>query len=137
MARRRLTPKQLEDIFLRVPEVLKEEIIKANMKSAEELAARIRNDVPVETGRLKESVTVTGPGQTTPAYSMNGARTAGPLQTIVSVGDVDVRHGHLVEFGTAHSAAQPFFWFNVRQLYQRMVNRGRRAVTAGLKRAAQ
>lgn len=36
------------------------------------------------------------------------AERAGPAEYAVVAGDDDVFYGHLVEFGTVHSAAQPF-----------------------------
>ena len=45
----------------------------------------------------------------TPAYAEGGGRRiAGPNQALVTVGNPEMRHGHLQEFGTVKQAAQPF-----------------------------
>ena len=75
------------------------------------MARTMRALVPEDTGALKASITVTGPGQATPAYSQpGGAVLVGETQAAVTAGNTDVRYAHLVEYGTRHAAAQPFFW---------------------------
>jgi HK97 gp10 family phage protein len=81
----------------------------ALVKGAEEYAATMRALAPRDEGDLIESIEVTAPGETTPAYAEGGGRrTAGPNQALVTVGNEDVRHGHLQEFGTVKQEAQPF-----------------------------
>lgn len=90
------------------------------------------------TGDLIESIHVTGPGETTPAHSTDGgARTAGPFEVLVTAGDSDARHAHLVEGGTAPRLrkdgsttgtmpAKPFFnpaWRLNRRRLQTRINR--------------
>lgn len=108
-------------------------INKALISSAEELAAMQRHLAPEDTGALKDSITVTGPGQMTPPYSQpGGSRVAGESEVIVTAGDTDTRYPHLVEYGTAHAEAQPYFWPAVRLLRKRLQQRidraGRKAV---------
>ncbi|HWL30176.1 MAG TPA: HK97-gp10 family putative phage morphogenesis protein [Burkholderiaceae bacterium] len=108
-------------------------INKALMSSAEELAAMQRHLAPEDTGALKDSITVTGPGQMTPPYSQpGGSRVAGENEVIVTAGDTDTRYPHLVEYGTAHAEAQPYFWPAVRLLRKRLQQRidraGRKAI---------
>lgn len=77
-----------------------------------------------DTGDLVDSIEVTGPGGTTPAYSQpGGSRIANELEAIVTVGNHAVRYPHLVEYGTALAPAQPFFWPSVRSLQKRINNR--------------
>src|SRR3989338_994253 len=77
----------------------------------EAVADAIRALAPVDEGALLASVTVTGPGQATPAYSQPGGAAVVPDNAAaVTVGNTDVRYPHLVEYGTTHAAAQPFFW---------------------------
>lgn len=84
----------------------------AVVKGAQEVAedARTLAEASRDSGSLIESITVTPPGGTTPAHSADGgARTAGPLQALVTVGDSENRHSHLVEFGTeAHTNGGQF-----------------------------
>lgn len=112
-----------------IPKAVREAALPAVVKSADEMANRMRHLAPVDTGALKESIHVTKPGQTTPPYSQpGGERKAGPLSALVTVGNTDVRYPHLVEYGTTENDAQPFFWPSVRLLKKRAKNRIKRAV---------
>lgn len=89
-----------------------------------------------DTGALIDSITVTGPGETTPAYATGGGmRTAGPNEVLVTVGNEKVRYGHLVEFGTVKSEAKPFMLPAWRLLRARMERRIKSAITRAIKRA--
>jgi HK97 gp10 family phage protein len=109
-----------------LPEAIKTDLRKAVVKSADEVAD-LQRDLAVnsrDTGALIDSITVTEPGHATPAYSQpGGSMTAHELQAIVTVGNSDVRYPHLVEYGTAHTPAQPYFWPAVRSLQKRINNR--------------
>lgn len=116
------------------------EVIKSsNRQAAEEMAQTARSFAPVKTGRLRDSIVVTGPGGTPPGHSQGGG--AGPVPEgsyAVSAGNSGVRYGHLVEFGTQPhpnegmfpgtenpgAKAQPFFW-----PAWRLVRKGLRAKT--------
>lgn len=88
-----------------IPAEIVAELRPALVKGAEDVAGAMRALAPEDEGDLKASVAVTAPGETTPAYaSEGGRRTAGPNQALVTIGNPDVRHGHLVEFGTAPHA---------------------------------
>ena len=66
---------------------------------------------PEDTGDLKGSGAVTGPGQSTPPYSQpGGSMTLPENAAAVTFGNSDVRYPHLVEYGTTTAPAQPFFW---------------------------
>lgn len=110
----------------------------ALVRSGEEVATNMRTLVPKDTGNLEESIAVTGPGETTPAYAANGGkRTAGPNQVLVTVGDDGARYGHMVEFGTAKMEAQPFMLPAWRTAKPRIDRRIKAAITAAIKKAAQ
>lgn len=98
------------DRIKRAPrEALRPALIKAGhlIADAQETLAESSRD----TGALIDSISVTLPGRSTPPYSQpGGSRVAGETEVIVTVGDADVRYAHLVEFGTSHSEAEPFFW---------------------------
>jgi len=106
------------------------------LKNANELADAIRHlaETSRDTGALIDSVTVTLPGQQTPNYSLGGGRVAGEFEYVVSVGNTEVRYPHLVEFGTAETDAQPFFWPAVRLLAKRFDNRVKRAIRKIIKK---
>lgn len=123
--------------FDRAKTAPRQQITKALMASANELADAQRHLAPDDPATsapdLKTSIAVTGPGQSTPPYSQpGGSRVAGEHEVIVTAGNTDVRYPHLVEYGTAHAEAQPFFWPALRLLRKRLQNRidraGRKAV---------
>jgi HK97 gp10 family phage protein len=81
-----------------------------------------------DTGALIDSIEVTPPGGTTPPYSQpGGSHVAGPTEVVVTAGNSHVRYAHLVEYGTADTEAQPFFWPAYRLLKKRIRNRINRA----------
>ena len=112
-----------------IPPAVREAVTPALVKSGEELVARQRALVPVNTGALHDSIEMTPPGGTTPPYSQpGGSTTAGPNQVLVTAGNEDVRYPHLVEYGVAHAPAQPFFWPAFRLSRKRIANRIKRAI---------
>lgn len=128
--------RKLEAIKAKVPEAIRPALVKAG----EEIAADMRTlaEASRRTGDLIESIHVTGPGETTPAHSTDGgARVAGPWEVLVTAGDTDARHAHLVEGGTGERQhkdgtstgkmpAKPFFnpaWRLNRARLQARINR--------------
>lgn len=74
----------------------------ALVQSADALADMARTLAPEDDGDLKASIAVTPPGGITPAYAAGGGRRqAAENQALVTVGNPQARHAHLVEFGTA------------------------------------
>lgn len=119
-----------------IPDAIKQDMQRAVVKSADELAGVQRRlaESSRDTGALIESIEVTMPGATTPPYSQpGGSRTAHELEAIVTVGDHVVRYPHLVEYGTANASAQPFFWPAVRSLQKRINNRLNRAARKAIR----
>jgi hypothetical protein len=104
-----------------MPTGLKEALLAVLRQNAEELAAAIRQLAAEHsiTGELVASIKVSGPGETTPAYSMGGARTLLPLEFAVTEGNNIVRYAAHVEFGTVHADAQPHFYPAVRLLWRK------------------
>lgn len=121
-----------------LPHELREHLRKALVKSAEEVAGNVAALAPEDDGDLKASVAVTGPGETTPAYASGGGkRTAHDLEALVTVGNPEVRHGHLQEWGTAHHEAQPFMRPGWRIAKPRVERRLRRAIGAAIKKVTR
>lgn len=119
--------------FDRAKKAPRQQITKALMTSANELADAQQHLAPKDTHALADSITVTGPSETTPPYSQpGGSRVAGETEVIVTAGNTNVRYAHLVEYGTSKSEAQPYFWPTVRLLRKRLQQRidraGRKAV---------
>lgn len=130
---------QLQRLLARmeaIPEAVRREVQPNIIKSADELAGLVQHlaEPSRDTGALIESVEVTPPGGTTPAYSQpGGSRTATELEAIVTVGNSGVRYPHLVEYGTAEAPAQPFFWPAVRSLRKRINARTNRAIRKAIR----
>lgn len=128
----------LEKRLLAIPREVLAELRPALVKGAEEVASNMRALVPVDEGDLRDSIAVTGPGETTPAYAAGGGSvTAAPNQALVTVGIPDVRTGHMQEFGTVHHEAQPFMRPGFRIAKARVMNRIARAVSKAIKNAGK
>ena len=125
---------RLEKRLLAIPNAVKEAVHPALTRSGEELRSAMQGLAPKDTGALIESITVTPPGGTTPPYSQPGGSTTVPdNQVMITVGNSDVRYPHLVEYGTRHAPAQPFFWPAFRLLKKRLENRIKRAIRRAVK----
>lgn len=130
--------KRLEARLNAIPKEVVAAVRPALVKGAEEYAATMRALAPRDEGDLIESIEVTAPGGTTPAYAEGGGRrTAGPNQAFVTVGNEDVRHGHLQEFGTVKQEAQPFMRPGARLAKPRAQRRINRAIGQAIKKAAE
>lgn len=117
-----------------IPQAVRDAVKPALTTSGNELVGRMRALAPERTGDLKESIEATPPGQSTPAYSQpGGSRVAGELEVVVTAGNTDVRYPHLVEYGTADAAAQPFFWPAFRLTRKRAAGRIKRAITKAVR----
>ena len=85
------------------------------LKQGNAMASTMRQFAPVDTGKLRDSIVVTPPDASTPAYSTPGGRLAVPETSVaVTAGNKDVRYAHLVEYGTSKMNAESFFWPAVR-----------------------
>ena len=106
----------------------------ALVSAAEDMAVTMRALAPEDTGALKRSIAVTGPGQATPAYSQpGGSSVVGDLQAAVTAGETAVRYAHLVEYGTARAPAQPFFWPAVRLHRKKAAAKIKRAISKAVR----
>ena len=121
--------------FDALPQEIIEALRPAIVKSADEVAANMTALAPRDEGDLVASIAVTPPGGTTPPYAAGGGkRTAGPNQSLVTVGNEQVRHAHLQEFGTVNHPAQPFMRPGWRIARPRIDRRIKRAISAAIKR---
>ncbi|WP_119270859.1 HK97-gp10 family putative phage morphogenesis protein [Taklimakanibacter deserti] len=128
---------------------LRASIEAANLESANEMVALAKEFVPVHTGKLRDSIVVTGPGEQTPAYSQGGGDLVPEGAYAVSAGNSATRYAHLVEFGTkSHTnaglfegsdnpgtRARPFFWPAYRFIRKKMRSRLGIALNRGIKSA--
>lgn len=112
-----------------IPEGVKQAVVPALIRSGDELVSRMQTLAPIDTGALRDSIVATPPGQATPAYSQPGGSTVVPENAVyVTAGNRDVRYPALVEFGTSHSKAEPYFWPAFRLTKKRITNRVKRAI---------
>lgn len=119
-----------------IPRAVKAAVVPALAKSGQDLATMQRVLAPRDSGALQDSIAVTLPGETTPPYSQpGGSRTAKENEVLVTVGNTEVRYPHLVEYGTATAAAQPYFWPAYRLMKKKMANRIKRAISKAVKEA--
>ena len=128
--------KALETRLKAIPDEVLKHLQPVLVKSAEEIADYMRSLVSIDEGDLQASIEVTGPNQTTPAYAVGGGEaTAAPNQALVTVGNPDVRTGHIVEFGSTKMDAQPFMRPAFRIAKPRVMRRLARAVGQAIKKA--
>jgi len=102
-----------------IPKAAKDQTQRTLLKQANNMARTMTTLAPDDPATnapdLHTSITVTPGGQKTPAYSQPGGSMTVPENAVaVTVGGSDVRYPHLVEYGTKHAPAQPFFWPAVR-----------------------
>lgn len=102
-----------------IPSAARREMVKEALKQADIMADFMKRAVPVDTGDLKESITVTPPNQRTPPFSQPGGALHVPALTVaITAGGEEVRYAHLVEHGTVKTPAHPFF-FPAFRLYEK------------------
>ncbi|SCX27185.1 HK97-gp10 family putative phage morphogenesis protein [Agrobacterium rosae] len=119
-----------------IPRAVKAAVAPALITSGRDLCVTMRLLAPVDSGDLRDSIHITLPGETTPPYSQpGGSTTAGENQVLITVGNSDVRYPHIVEFGSADTAAQPFFWPAFRLKKKSIANRIKRAIRKAVKEA--
>jgi HK97 gp10 family phage protein len=117
-----------------IPREVKAAVVPALLTSGDELADMQRHLAPVDSGDLKGSIAVTGPGQSTPPYSLPGGSMVVPENAVaVTAGNTAVRYAHLAEYGAVHAPAHPYFWPAYRLLKARMSRRIKRAISKAVK----
>jgi HK97 gp10 family phage protein len=125
-----------------IPTAILEALRPALLRSGEEVARNwkaLAADDP-ETGApdYRSSITVTGPGETTPAYAAGGGkRTAGANEVLVTAGNEDVRYGHMLEFGTSKMEAQPAMLPAWRIAKPRVDRRIKSAISTAIRKASK
>ncbi|RAI43982.1 HK97-gp10 family putative phage morphogenesis protein [Rhodoplanes roseus] len=106
-----------------IPKAVREAVGPSLLAAADDMADAMRHLAPRDTGALIESIEVTGPGESTPAYSQpGGAHVVPENAAAITAGNTAVRYAHLVEYGTTSAPAQAFFWPAYR-LYRAKVKR--------------
>lgn len=118
-----------------IPKNVKAAVQPALIKQGLEMANTMRSFAPVDTGKLRDSIAVTPPDASTPAYSTPGGRMVVPETSVaVTAGNKDVRYAHLVEYGTVKAQAEPYFWPAVRIHNKKAKQAIKRAVSTAVKK---
>jgi HK97 gp10 family phage protein len=126
--------RRLQERFAAIPKSVRDEVQPALAKSGDELASRMKQLAPRDSGDLIDSIAVTTAGNATPAYSQpGGSMIVSENAVAITVGNSKVRYAHLQEYGTAHAHAQPFFWVSYRLLKKRLSNRIKRSINKAIK----
>lgn len=143
--------RELNAKLKRIPVAARNAAIASVVEGANEVASLQKRLVPVDKGDLRDSITVTPPGQSTPPYSQpSGQRVAKPTEAIITAGNTKVRYPHMIEFGVApHEnggmfagtqnpgfAAEPFFFPPWRALRRRVRSRITRNINKAIKSEA-
>jgi len=118
-----------------IPKAVKDATQPALRKQGETMVGTMRRFVPKETRDLEYSIKYTMAGNQTPAYSQPGGSMTVPENAVaITVGNTDVRYGHLVEYGTTKMQAQPYFWPAVRLHNKKSRQAIKRAVATAVKK---
>ena len=119
-----------------IPKAARDAVEPALATGGYEIAEAIEALAPEDEGDLIGSIAVTLPGHSTPPYSQPGGGQVVPVdQVAITAGNSDVRYPHLVEYGTTHTAAQPFFWPGYRLARRKAQNRVKRAIAKAIREA--
>lgn len=130
---------RLNNKLRRLPDAPKKEIRAALARAAERMTAMMRNLVPVDEGKLRDSIGWTFgkvPRGSLTIGKLVSANLGGDLTVTVYAGEDDPNgayYSRFVEFGTQVSAAQPFFFVS----YRAQRRSARRAVTTAVRKAAR
>lgn len=136
MARKVIGAAELSKRFRAIPKAVKDAATKSAMTNGRKMAGDMRRLVPVDTGKLRDSIIVTGPGEQIPSYAGMGAGGRVPETAVaVTAGNSGARHGHLVEFGTSKMQPQPFFTPVVRMSKRKATRAIKSAISRAIKKA--
>ncbi|MBS0535379.1 MAG: HK97 gp10 family phage protein [Proteobacteria bacterium] len=125
-----------------IPVAVKEAVRPSLEQSGGELVGAMRSLAPVSAdgshgkppGTLKDSILMTPPGATTPAYSQPGGQHVVPENAVaVSAGNSECRYAHFPEYGTKKMTAEPYFWPSYRLLKKRIKARTKRAISKAVR----
>lgn len=127
---------RLERRLAAIPKAVKEAVQPALRKQADGMVDTMRRLVPKDARELEYSIKYTMGGQSTPAYSQPGGSMIVPENAVaITVGNTNVRYGHLVEYGTTKAVAQPYFWPAVRFHNKKAKQAIKRAVATSVRKS--
>lgn len=119
-----------------VPKAARKAVAPALVDAAHDVLDVQESLAPEDSGDLKNSGAVTGPGKSTPPYSQPGGSMTLPQNSAaVTFGSSDVRYPHLVEYGSTKAPAQPFFWPGFRLARKKASAKIKRAIGKAIREA--
>jgi HK97 gp10 family phage protein len=127
---------RLEARMEAIPKAVREAVKPALEKSGLELVGAMKAlaERSRDSGDLIDSIQMTPGGHSTPPYSQPGGSMVVPDNSVaITVGDARTRYGHILEYGSTRTVAQPFFWPAVRLLRKRATTRIKRAISKAVK----
>lgn len=83
-----------------IPKAVREDVKVGLAEAADDLADKIKQAVPVETGDLRDSTYASAPGE----HNLR------ENQAAVTTGDGAIHYASFTEYGTRHEPPHPFFW---------------------------
>lgn len=134
-----MASKQLQRLqrrFEAIPKAVRDAAKPGLAKAGQELVSAMKTlaEPSRDTGALIDSITLTTGGNTTPPYSEpGGSRVVPEYGVAVTAGNSKVRYAHLVEYGTRHSKAEPFFWPAYRLLKKKLKSEIRRSMSKAVR----
>lgn len=124
----------LEKRLLAIPREVMAELRPALLKSAGDIADAMEQLAPEDTGDLVNTITVTGPGETTPPYASGGGSVTLPENVAaVTIGSPEVRYAHILEWGSVKMEAKPFILPAFRLKKAKVLRRIQSAITKAIK----
>lgn len=108
-----------------IPKAVREDVKVGLTEAANDLAARVWENVPVHKGDLRDSTYATSPGE-------HGLR---ENQAVVTTGNGAVSYASYTEYGTSHEPPHPFFWPTYFANRERLRANIRARISAAVKRA--
>ena len=124
----------LEKRLLAIPREVLTDLRPALLKGAADIADAMEQLAPENTGDLVNTITVTGPGGTTPAYASGGGSvTLAENVAAVTIGSPEVRYAHILEWGSVKMEAKPFILPAFRLKKAKVLRRIQSAITKAIK----
>lgn len=120
----------------RIPEEVKKAAMRDTVAAAEDIAKRMKQLAPEDSGDLIDSITVTPGGERTPRHSQPGGEVIVPENKVmITAGNNAVRYAHLVEWGAEKAEAQPYFFPGYRLGKKKAVSKIKRGIRKAIKDA--
>lgn len=133
----------IEDHFTDAEQTIHDAIVSALPDAADAFIRQAQSAVPVDTGSLQQGFYQVSGQNDTYGDAVSAAQAVNPTvhildecdppesDTIAHVGNV-TEHSVYIEFGTAHMAAQPYFYSTADQVHDELVDIFARAISVAV-----